>query len=221
MSKRLLIADDHPLYREAVRGQVQRLVAGAVIDEAASLEEALRYQSGETPPPYDLIVVDYQMPGMSIESGVPQLVAASPGCPVAMMSGVARPREVRAALKAGARGFLPKTLPAAALAAALEILFAGGTYVPLETVLDEDDGPDESAEAPARAAPGWMDSLSPRDRRILVAIGRGLTNKEIARELELAEVTIKVNLQQIFRKIGARTRSEAAVIAVRAGLLGD
>jgi DNA-binding NarL/FixJ family response regulator len=66
-----------------------------------------------------------------------------------------------------------------------------------------------------------MDALSPRDRRILVAIGRGRTNKEIARELELAEVTIKVNLQQIFRKIGARTRSEAAVIAVRAGLLGD
>ncbi|GIL41381.1 response regulator [Roseiterribacter gracilis] len=216
MNKRLLIADDHPLYREAVRGQVERLIPGATIDEAASLEEALAFHGR-----YDLIVVDFQMPGMTIDAGVPRLVAAFPGCPVAMMSGVARPREVRAALKAGARGFLPKTLPAAALAAALEILFAGGTYVPLETVLDEESGDEIASDTPVRAVPSWMESLSPRDRRILVAIGRGLTNKEIARELELAEVTIKVNLQQIFRKIGARTRSEAAVIAVRAGLLGD
>ncbi|MDB5366452.1 MAG: Response regulator containing a CheY-like receiver domain and an DNA-binding domain [Rhodospirillales bacterium] len=216
MSKRLLIADDHPLYREAVRGQVERLVPGAVIDEAASLDEALAFEGR-----YDLVLVDFQMPGMSIDAGVPLLVSTFPDASVAMMSGVARPREVRAALKAGARGFLPKTLPAAALAAALEILIAGGTYVPLETVLDE-EGPEPSIpQVPLRAVPSWMEALSPRDRRILIALGGGLTNKEIARQLELAEVTIKVNLQQIFRKVGARTRSEAAVIAVRAGLLGD
>jgi two-component system, NarL family, nitrate/nitrite response regulator NarL len=218
MSKRLLIADDHPLYREAVRGQVERLVPGVAIDEAASLDEALAFAGG-----YDLIVIDFQMPGMSIDEGVPRLLARFPGSPVAMMSGVARPREVRAALKAGARGFLPKTLPAAALAAALEVLFAGGTYVPVETVLDADDDSDPQPGVPGspRGPSPGIEALSARDRRILDAVGRGLTNKEIARELDLAEVTIKVNLQQIFRKIGARTRSEAAVIAVRAGLLGD
>jgi DNA-binding NarL/FixJ family response regulator len=131
-----------------------------------------------------------------------------------VVSGTANRADVRAVIQAGARGFIPKTANGAYLSHALQMLLAGGTSVPADLVMGD--------EAPAPAAAPiqvpWIAALSARELDVLRQVARGMSNKQIGRELELAEVTVKLHLRSIFRKIGARTRSEAAVIATKANL---
>jgi DNA-binding NarL/FixJ family response regulator len=138
-----------------------------------------------------------------------------PGAAVALMSGVARPDDIRSAVHAGARGFLPKTMAPEAFAAAISIILGGGTYLPAEVLW----APEVRAEASGvRMAPP-ISGLTPREQQVLVRIATGAQNKEIGRDLGLAEVTVKLHVRQILKKIGARNRSEAASIATRAGLI--
>jgi len=228
---RILIADDHPLYREAIRGRLERLFPDSDIVEAASLDEAMAavHQADGL---FDLFLVDFHMPGMSLQT-LPILLEMCPGVPVAVVSGTANAADVRAAIQAGARGFLPKTATGHYMATAIELLLAGGTSVPADLLLDwvSSEGHEltkavpESSHAPRSAisvdAAGRADrlgQLTVREMEVLKAVSRGLSNKEIGRELDLAEVTIKLHLRGVFRKIGARTRSEAAVIATKAGI---
>ena len=208
---RILIADDHPLYREAVRLQVERLYPEAQVDESASLDDAglLAQQHGD----YDLFLFDFNMPGMS-QNAITEHVQKYPNTPVAIISGTARNEDVRAVIRAGARGFVPKTANGESLAHILKLLLAGGTSVPAEALSDSSDDvlPD------GLEGPPWLSQLTPRELEVLRGTARGLANKEIARELNLAEVTVKLHLRSIFRKIGARGRASAAVIATKAGI---
>jgi DNA-binding NarL/FixJ family response regulator len=208
---RILIADDHPLYREAVRLQVERLYPQAQVDETASLDDAelLAEQNGD----YDLFLFDFNMPGMS-HNAIMQHVQKYPNIPVAIISGTAKNDDVRAVIRAGARGFVPKTSSGENLANILRLLLAGGTSVPAEALNAASDG----GEADAADTPPWLSQLTPRELEVLRGTARGLANKEIARELKLAEVTVKLHLRSIFRKIGARGRASAAVIATKAGI---
>jgi len=208
--KRILVADDHPLYREAVSAQVRRLYPHAAVDETASLDEALALVEG-TNAAFDLFLFDIQMPGMS-EAAVRRLVADFPSTPVAVMSGIANTDVIRAHIRAGARGFVPKTATGEHFARAIQLLLAGGTSVPVD-ILQAPEGRD----ARNGAAP-WLAQLTPRELEVLKATARGLSNKEIGREMNLAEVTVKLHLRSIFRKIGARSRADAAVIATKAGI---
>jgi DNA-binding NarL/FixJ family response regulator len=226
---RILIADDHPLYREAIRGRLERLFPDSDIVEAASLDEAIA-SAHQANGMFDLFLVDFHMPGMSLQT-LPMLLEAFPGVPVAVVSGTANASDVRATIQAGARGFLPKTATGQYMASAIELLLAGGTSVPADLLLD---WVSLGAVAPTKPAPGSsqaprsvlsdqggadrLGQLTVREMEVLKAVSRGLSNKEIGRELDLAEVTIKLHLRGVFRKIGARTRSEAAVIATKAGI---
>jgi DNA-binding NarL/FixJ family response regulator len=204
---RILIADDHPLYREAVATQIVRLYPGALVDEVSSLDELFGRVRDVS---YDLFVVDYHMPGMSNE-GVERLVASFPHTPVAIVSGTANHDDVRGAIEAGARGFVPKTATADQMASAIRMLLAGGTSVPAELLQPR------VAETSDGAAP-WIALLSPRELQVLKGVARGLANKQIGRELNLAEVTVKLHLRAVFRKTGVKSRAEAAVLATKAGL---
>jgi len=208
--KRILVADDHPLYREAVSAQVRRLYPHAAVDETASLDEALALVEG-TNAAFDLFLFDIQMPGMS-EAAVRRIVADFPSTPIAVMSGIANTDVIRAHIRAGARGFVPKTATGEHFARAIQLLLAGGTSVPVD-ILQAPEGRD----ARNGAAP-WLAQLTPRELEVLKATARGLSNKEIGREMNLAEVTVKLHLRSIFRKIGARSRADAAVIATKAGI---
>ena len=208
---KILVADDHPLYREALRTQVERLFPDATIAEFPSFEEVVRLEASQADP-YQLFLLDYHMPGMTPDS-LASLVARFPEVPIAVVSGTANRADVRAVIQAGARGFIPKTANGAYLSHALQMLLAGGTSVPADLVMGD--------EAPPVAAPiqvPWIAALSARELDVLRQVARGMSNKQIGRELELAEVTVKLHLRSIFRKIGARTRSEAAVIATKANL---
>lgn len=228
---RILIADDHPLYREAIRGRLERLFPDSDIVEAASLDEAMAL-AHRADGVFDLFLVDFHMPGMSLQT-LPILLEAFPGVPVAVVSGTANASDVRAIIQAGARGFLPKTATGQYMASAIELLLAGGTSVPADLLLDwvTSEGPEpiktDLGFAPAPRAALFpeggaeadrLGQLTVREMEVLKAVARGLSNKEIGRELDLAEVTIKLHLRGVFRKIGARTRSEAAVIATKAGV---
>jgi DNA-binding NarL/FixJ family response regulator len=210
--KRILVADDHPLYRDAVSAQVRRLYPHAAVDETSSLDEAL-VLAGKPDAVFDLFLFDIHMPGMS-EAAVRSLVANFPSTPVAVMSGTANAEIIRAHIRAGARGFVPKTATGEHLARAIQLLLAGGTSVPVE-ILDAPEG--QGAQGLNGAAP-WLSQLTPRELEVLKGTARGLSNKEIGREMNLAEVTVKLHLRSIFRKIGARSRADAAVIATKAGI---
>ena len=204
---RVLVADDHPLYREAVARQIMRLLPEATVEEAASMEAAMA--AAQAAPP-SLFVFDYYMPGMSAQA-IAQLSEAFVDVPILVLSGGASPQEVQAVLQAGARGFLPKTATPEQFNHTIHMLLAGGTSVPAEMLLP--------ASGPAEGSAAWLAALTPRESDVLRAVARGLSNKEIARELDLAEVTIKLHLSAIFRKMGVRSRTEAAMQASRAGFL--
>jgi DNA-binding NarL/FixJ family response regulator len=197
---RILIADDHELLRDVLRSYLEA-EGGFAVDTAADLPAALT-RIAEAAPPYDLVVLDYGMPGMDGYAGLDTALAASFGRPVALMSGLAPPGVAERVLSCGAAGYLPKTLPARSLVNAIRFMAAGETYMPLDL--------HRPAQAPAAAATG---GLSPREQQVLAGLCAGQANKEIARDLDLREPTIKLHVKLICRKLGARNRTHAAMIA--------
>lgn len=211
---RFLIADDHPLYRDAVRAQIERLFAGAIVDEVNSIAELFeKFASGEVN--FSLVLLDLFMPGMSPQA-VHEVTARFPGVPIAVISGSSRTAAIRQCIEAGARGFIPKTASGEHLAHAIQILLNGGTTIPTQVLLAEASaGPDG-----ARTVSGetWVESLNAREMAILRGVACGQSNKQIARELGVAEVTVKFHLRVLFRKIGVNRRAQVAVAASKAGI---
>ncbi|RNJ63895.1 MAG: DNA-binding response regulator [Porphyrobacter sp. IPPAS B-1204] len=196
---RILIADDHELLRDVLRSFLEAEGSFAV-DTVADLPAALTHIA-EAAPPYDLVVLDYGMPGMDGYAGLDKALAASFGRPVALMSGLAPPGVADQVLASGAAGYLPKTLPARSLVNAIRFMAAGETYMPIDL--------HRPSQAPVEVASG----LSPREKQVLAGLCEGHANKEIARDLGLREPTIKLHVKLICRKLGARNRTHAAMIA--------
>ncbi len=204
---RILIADDHDLVRDTISAFLERDGDVAVV-AAGDLDAALARI--ESDGPFDLVLLDYAMPGMAGLEGLARARAVNAGRPVAMMSGTADRTVARDALEAGAAGFLPKTMAAASLVHAVRMMVAGERYAPV-AVLTE---PPEAPRHPLAAR------LSARELQVLEGLCRGLSNKEIAREIDLREVTIKLHVKTLCRKLEARNRTHAAMIARDAGLFG-
>ncbi len=205
---RVLIADDHPLYREAAALQIRRLYPDALVREVSSLPE-LRQTTSSAGGAYDLILLDYHMPGMSLEALV-QLVRELTAIPLAVISGTSANADIRAAVHAGLRGFIPKTSSPEHFALALQLLLAGGSSVPAEILRDR-------PSTNGMAVRPWLEKMTEREREVLKGVIQGHSNKEIARRMEVAEVTVKLHLRNVFRKMGVKSRAEAAVMAVKAG----
>ena len=205
---KVLIADDHPLYREAAALRIRRLYPDALVGEVSSLPE-LRQTTADGSGPYDLILLDYHMPGMSHDALV-QLVGEFTTTPLAVISGTSANADIRAAVHAGLRGFIPKTSSSEHFALALQILLAGGSSVPAE-ILQDRPSPNTLAAEP------WLAKMTEREREVLKGVIQGRSNKEIARQMEVAEVTVKLHLRNVFRKMDVKSRAEAAVKAVKAG----
>ncbi|MEQ8806397.1 MAG: response regulator transcription factor, partial [Rhodospirillales bacterium] len=160
---------------------------------------------------YDLVVLDFSMPGMEGTEGVRRLREAYPDLAIAVTSGVAKTRDVKTVLDLGAHGYLPKTLTGSAYAGALRVIAEGGTYVPVETM--------QALAAEAADRKINAEGLTPREMEVLEGIADGKPNKQIARDLEIHEVTVKLHARSIFKKIGVQNRSQAAVVARERGLV--
>lgn len=199
---RILIADDHELLRDVLRSYLEA-EGGFVVETVADLPEALAAIAAS--PPFDLVLLDYSMPGMNGFAGLAQAVASNGGRPVALMSGMAPAGVPDRVLECGAAGFLPKTLPARSVVNAIRFMAAGETYVPLDLA------------RPASPSISGDTNLSPRERQVLSGLCAGHPNKEIARQLDLREPTIKLHVKLICRKLEARNRTHAAMIARERG----
>jgi DNA-binding NarL/FixJ family response regulator len=201
----ILLADDQELVRETIAAFL-RHEPGVEVDVANDFPSALAAARRE--PKHDLILLDYMMPGMNGLSGLAAMRAARPQTPVAILSGTAPRSVAEQALAEGAAGFLPKSMSTRTLVAALRFMAAGEVYAPMSMMTDR--------EGPAASLAGAQ--LTPRETEVLRLLCQGLANKEIARELDLQEVTVKLHVKTLYRKIGARNRTHAAMIAKEAGL---
>jgi DNA-binding NarL/FixJ family response regulator len=199
---RVLIVDDHDLVRGTVAAFLEA-AGGFEIETSPDLPDALsRTEAGG---PWDLVLLDYAMPGMDGLAGLGRMLEANGGKGVALMSGTASRTVAEAALAGGAIGFLPKSMAAGSLVNAVRFMGAGERFVPVDFL----------NAAPAEPGAG---ALSAREREVLDGLCRGLANKEIARELDLQEVTVKLHVKTLCRKLEARNRTHAAIIARDRGL---
>jgi DNA-binding NarL/FixJ family response regulator len=204
---RLIIADDHPLFRGALREAVSNLFAEVDIAEAGSFEDvsALLERGGEV----DLILLDLAMPGVSGFSGLMYLRAQYPSAPIVVVSANDDPAVIRRCMDFGASGFIPKTLGIEAMRGAIACILEGGLWTPPD--IDLGAGSDtETAELLGRLA-----SLTPQQVRVLMMLSEGLLNKQIAYALGVSEATVKAHVSAILQKLGVESRTQAVIAAAK------
>ena len=193
---KILLADDHDLVREAIaaflvnEGEADVVVTG-------SLPEAINEvkQKG----PFDLVLLDYNMPGMNGLDGLRKMISISDERPVALLSGTTTRALAEEAISEGAAGFVPKTLGSKSMISAARFMAAGEIYAPFNLMQKREEQ--------------TSDLLSKRELDVLQGICRGQANKEIARDFNIHEATVKLHAKTLCRKLGARNRTHAAMIA--------
>jgi DNA-binding NarL/FixJ family response regulator len=208
--KRVLIADDHPLYCEALRAVVPQACPDAEISEAGSQAEVVAAVAGGRQ--FDLVLLDLNIPGASGLSCLAALRQAAPQTPVVVVSAVEDAHTMQEVILGGANAFVPKSAPRQVLMSSIRAVLAGGTYMSPEVI---------EALRQARAKPreeSGADELTLRQRRVLELLAQGLSNKQIARTLAISEITVKAHVSSIFRKLGVTNRVQAVLEATR--LLG-
>ena len=200
---RVLIADDHPLYCDALRAVVPQACPGAEIGEAASQQAVLAAVTGDRI--FDLVLLDLNLPGATGLSCLHALKRVAPTTPIVVVSAVGDPKVMQDAVMAGASAFIPKSASSLVLINALKVILAGGTYMPtgIFAALRNADGA------------GGHSELTLRQRRVLELLATGLSNKHIARELQISEITVKAHVSAIFRKLGVTNRMQAGLEARR------
>jgi DNA-binding NarL/FixJ family response regulator len=204
---KVLICDDHPVFREGLREALAGFEAAFV--EAADAHEALACVAAD--PDLDLVLLDLTMPGSDGWQAFQRLRREHPSLPVVVVSSSEEPADVRRALDGGAAGFVPKSASPAVLRAALRLVLSGGVYVP--PVALGAAPPPAPARRRERAA-----QLTPRQLEVLVLTTRGLTNREIASALGIAEGTVKAHLRSLFEVLDVSNRTEAALVVRELGL---
>lgn len=204
MMLRVLIADDHPLFREAMTQVVRLVDAHAACVEAATLEQALGLLDSDDG--FDLILLDLGLPGVSGLSGVLAVRAQAAATPLIIVSAWEEAEVIRQATRLGVSGYLPKSWSRQAMATAIDKVLGGETSFPLFT--DESGG--EDGDLGER-----LDTLTPRQLMVLQLLGDGKANKQIAYELSISQETVKIHISAILRKLGVSSRSKAILIANR------
>ena len=217
---RILVVDDHTLFRRGLTALLSREPQFEVVGDAADAGEALR-RAQELQP--DLILLDNHLPGVRGVDALPSLREAAPGARLLMLTVSEDEQDLADALKAGAAGYLLKTIEGDALAAAIRRVMAGESVLAQEmtsklvAAFQGASNVVRPAAIPA-ATSSLLDRLSPREREILRGIARGASNKEIGRELGIAETTVKIHVQHVLRKLDVSSRVQAAVLATENGL---
>ena len=205
VSTRIIIADDHPLVRGALRQAVASAVPGSAIVECGDLEELTKEL--EQNHDADLVLLDLAMPGVRGFSGLMYLRTQHPGVPVVVVSGNEDRTVMRRCIDFGASGFVPKTTEMDAMRIAIRSVLDGGTWTPpdvdLTTPADRD-----TADIVRR-----LSSLTPQQVRVLMMLSEGLLNKQIAYELSVSEATVKAHVSAILQKLGVESRTQAVIAA--------
>lgn len=207
---RILIADDHALFRGGLKLQLSEFSDDLDVLEAASFDEVLTL--AEQHKPADLAILDLGMPGPDWHEAVRLLRQAWPETRVVVLTGADDPATVRNALDAGVHGYVPKSEQPHVFAAALRLVLAGGSYFPVAML--------GRAEPAPAAPPASSHAITGRQREVLQLMAEGCANKEIAYRLGLTEGTVKLHVAAVLRGLGAHNRTQAVAIARESRLLG-
>ncbi|OGA12933.1 MAG: hypothetical protein A3D95_00520 [Betaproteobacteria bacterium RIFCSPHIGHO2_12_FULL_69_13] len=199
---RILIVDDHPLYREGMVGALKKELSDAEVLEAGSAEEGFALL--EARHDVDMVLIDLRLPGMDGFAALAQFGANHPSVARVLLSGYDEPDLARRAFDSGASAFIHKSMTVGEVARALRVVLDGGVYLP----------------EPGAAAPEGS-PLTLRQLEVLRLLGEGYTNKEIANALDITERTAKAHVAAIFEALGADNRTQAVVAAQRMGLIGS
>jgi NarL family two-component system response regulator LiaR len=211
-SIRVLVADDHPLVRQGLRAYLSLQPDLEVVGEATGGDEAILRARALGP---DVVLMDLLMPGLDGVEAMRRLGDEAPACRVVVLTSAADEDHVLAAMRAGASGYVLKDAPPADVVAAVRRAVEGGA------VIDPNVAPVLLREARRERARDPLEALTRREREVLALVARGLPNKRIAAELGVAEKTVKTHVSSVLRKLGVHDRTQAALLAARAGLGED
>ena len=220
---RVLIADDHPLFRDGLRHLVDQLDEKVTVVEAGTLPEAHQLASGHSNS-FDLVLLDLRMPGMDGFAGIRVMKDAVPNARVVVISGFESKRNAEQALEAGASGFIPKSAAINVTLNALKLILLGEIYLPPALMYgpgaqeNDDDADHPTAPAARTFDPTLLAPLTQRQYDVLALLGQGKSNKDIADSLGISEGTVKVHVGAILKVLGASNRTQAALMAIDAGL---
>lgn len=209
---KILIGDDHLLFREGLCRLLTQLDGQASFVEAGTFDDVRELaRDGQD---FDLVLLDLQMPGFPGFSGVQEICEAQAGTPVVIVSASESQADVRAALDAGASGYIPKSSSVKIMLSALNLIFSGGIYVPPAAILG--DGPGVGGHVVAAGGGGaggtaGAPALTQRQRDVLRCLREGKSNKQIAYELGLSEGTVKIHVTAVMRSLGVRNRTQAVI----------
>lgn len=204
----LLIADDHPLYRDAIRGALISSFKQLTLLEAADLKETVEmlHQNNHI----DLLLLDLHMPGSGDLFGLIHIRKLFPDIPVAIVSGLEDPDIISKVINLGAMGFVPKTTSAAQIALAVTNMLEGDLWLPESYATDDVELDSEFSELALKVA-----SLTPAQYKVLCYMRDGLLNKQIGYNLDIATATVKAHVTAIFKKLHINNRTQAVLIASR------
>lgn len=206
---RILIADDHPLYRYALEQVVSENYPAATIVSCASQDEVLAVVRDDDS--FDLILLDLKLPGATGFTCLSLVRKRTPVTPVVIVSAVEDANTMREAMEFGATGYLPKSSTRATMRSAVQLVMSGGVFMPASAVsgnwLRRRSGTRQGSEEARHS------SLTERQRVVLALMADGKSNKEIANDLAITEITVKAHVSAILRKLGVSNRVQAAILA--------
>jgi len=205
---KVLVVDDHPLFRNALSTAVALAFPNTTSKEAASIDEALQILDKTTG--FDIALVDLKIPGVSGFDGLVQLRTHYPRLPILIVSGVDDMQIVKEAISFGAAGYVPKTVGKEGLAVAIDNVLQGDVYLPeqfREERVDSSYEPENAGDSLAER----VNSLTPQQLRVLAMLREGLLNKQIAYELSVGNSTIKKHVSEILRKLKVNSRTQAVI----------
>ncbi len=215
----VIIADDHPLFRDALKQTLSSALPGVTMTEVGSVDKLLAVIASNAN--VDLVLLDLKMPGentatsLSGVTGLMYLRSQNPEIPVVIVSASENPGVVRRCLNLGASGFIPKSTPVDDIRAAVKTVLEGGVWFPKELVRNG-EAVDELSELSSK-----LSTLTPQQVRVLTMLGEGLLNKQIAYELGVSEATVKAHVSAILQKLGVDSRTQAVIAVNRIARVDD
>lgn len=208
----ILIADDHPLFRAALREVIDGMAGEHAIFEAGTLDEARQLVTDEPDLDLDLILLDLQMPGSNGYSGLIELRNIAPSVPIVVVSAATSKDVVHDSITYGALGFIPKSLSRDEIRAGMERVIAGGLYIPSED-LEAGAGSGHRIGGARAKGDDRYQALTQGELRVFKLLAKGKSNKVIAYELDIRESTVKAHITAILRKLRVHSRTQAVLAA--------
>ena len=203
---KILVVDDHSLFREGLCYVLNELDEQVSILEASGFEQAMQHVAAN--PDLDLVLLDLNMPGEDGFTALDRFTKTYPAMPVVILSGSIRHSDIKRALDAGAMGYIPKDTTSTVMLNAVRLILSGGIYTP----------PDMAQQFGLNQGDDNVPALTPRQSQVLAKLIQGHSNKVIASQMNLAEATVKMHVTSIMKSLGVSNRTQAAMAAERLGL---